>query len=150
MNGNFGRIKFWITANARAYTGERKRERAKLVGQPERINIARRQKLWLARSAPSPNGSSGMDDVLCHQAVTLCRFGLPRVAPTKQSARVHKFRSSGPVDGVVNTAAPKERAVGCVNDDVNRKSGDVGLGSKQFHSLNTHSVSPHALRTVSP
>lgn len=52
MNGNFGRAKFWITINARAYTGERKRERAKLVGQPERIDIARRQKFGFARSAP--------------------------------------------------------------------------------------------------
>lgn len=90
-----------------------------------------------------------MDDVLCPQAVTLCRFGLPRVAPTKQSARVEKFRSSGPVDGVVNTAAPKERAVGCVNDDVNRKSGDVGLGSKQFHFVNRPSSS-HAPEQCRP
>ena len=95
-------------------------------GKIERGAIAGCQQILFALAAAAPRRPHGVDHMLRRQPIAagdLCSAGL---AAAEGSALGQQFRSRGAMDGAVDAAAPKQRAVCRIDDRVKRKRRDIG------------------------
>ena len=63
---------------------------------------------------------------LAAQPVAAADFRAAGRAAAKLAAFCHKLRSGGTMDGAIDAAAAQQRAVGRVDDRIERKRGDIG------------------------
>jgi len=91
------------------------------------VSIAGRQKFRPVIGTAAPDRPYGVDDVPGRQAITLRQFRLACLAATKEAALMDQFRPGGAVNSAVDAASAKKLGVGCVDDCIYRKLGDVAL-----------------------
>ncbi len=79
----------------------------------------------LAGLSAVPDRADGMDDMPRRQPIPAGDLGAAGFAAVQHPALVREFRSGGAVNGTVDPAAAKQRAIGSVYNRINAKLRDI-------------------------
>jgi hypothetical protein len=79
-----------------------------------------------------------MDHKLRRQLEPWSNFRLARLAPVQGNAGPQEFGTRRPVDGAIDSAAPKEGAVRRINDSVDFQFRDIALDNFDFNHICLH------------
>lgn len=117
----------WIAIDTRADSTQRQRLKSLLLRQLQRLGVtAPQQRLALLRVSRAIHRANSMDHMPGRQFISLGDLGLPRGTAADGAALLHEFRTSGAVNGAVNTATAEKGRIGGVDNGINFKGGDVG------------------------
>ena len=122
-----------IAIHSRGDQGER--HGFTLIGQShfQRGAVCRDQQFPLPVAATLPDGTDGVNDKLCRQAVALRDLGLSRFAAAQGAALGQQLRSGGTVDSAVHASAAQQALVGGVDDGIHLHGGNIISHDIQGH-----------------
>ena len=130
LNGDFGRLAFWIPVHAGADIGEGQRFDLQRFGQLKGVEVTVFQEIGLALAAAVPDGAHGVDDVFGRQVPGRGIDGFARGAAAlsfpDEEAFFQDRLAAPPVDGAIDAPAPEQGVIGGVDDGVDGEVGDVG------------------------
>jgi len=97
-----------------------------LPAQRQRAAIAGRERGVLTGAAAVPDRTDGMDHMPRRQRISIGDLGVAGGAAIEAAARGEQVRTCGAMDRAVDSAAAEQRAIGGIDDRVERERRDVG------------------------
>lgn len=116
-----------VTVGACADGREGDRSKPLLHGDFAATAIATREQRLLTARTALPDWTHGVNDVTAWQIPAAGQFGMTGLATSECAALLEQPGSGGPVNGAVDATAAEQCIVGCIDDRIDGKLGDVAF-----------------------